>query len=150
MWIIKGTLAWRTSPVRTRIQLSIHSWDPGGPGGPRRLLSSREFIHSLSVYGQLSLEHRFRFGLNGKRKTEHLTTYLQRPRTTRSPLSFWGDGGIVPFEPFFHAFPGGREKIEINRIFLILPSRKEEREILFPFRRDQEIGSSHKKNRMLG
>nr|YP_009460212.1 hypothetical chloroplast RF68 [Dalbergia hainanensis]YP_009460227.1 hypothetical chloroplast RF68 [Dalbergia hainanensis]YP_009865667.1 hypothetical chloroplast RF68 [Dalbergia obovata]YP_009865917.1 hypothetical chloroplast RF68 [Dalbergia armata]YP_009866001.1 hypothetical chloroplast RF68 [Dalbergia martinii]YP_009866085.1 hypothetical chloroplast RF68 [Dalbergia vietnamensis]YP_010326560.1 hypothetical protein RF68 [Dalbergia hancei]YP_010326573.1 hypothetical protein RF68 [Dalbergia len=119
-------------------------------GGPPRLLSSREFIHPLSVYGQLSLEHRFRFGLNGKRKTEHLTTYLHRPRTTRSPLSFWGDGEIVPFEPFFHAFPGGLEKIAINRIFLILPSRKEEREILFPFRRDQEIGSSRKKNRMLG
>ena len=61
-------------------------------------------------------------------------------------LSFWGDGGIVPFEPFFHAFPGGLEKAAINRISLILPSRKEEREILFPFRRDQEIGSSHKKN----
>ena len=102
------------------------------------------------MYGQLSLEHRFRFGLNGKIKTEHLTTYLHRPRTTRSPLSFWGDGGIVPFEPFFHTFPGGLEKIAINRIFLILPSRKGEREILFPFRRDQEIGSSHKKNRMLG
>ncbi|OMP12438.1 hypothetical protein COLO4_03213 [Corchorus olitorius] len=36
---------------------------------------------------------------------EHLTTYLHRPRTTRSPLSFWGDGGIVPFEPFFMLFP---------------------------------------------
>nr|AKF00970.1 hypothetical chloroplast RF68 [Areca vestiaria] len=68
-------------------------------GGPPRLLSSRESIHPLSVYGQLSLEHRFRFGLNGK--MEHLTTHLHRPRTTRSPLSFWGDGGIVPFEPFF-------------------------------------------------
>ncbi|KAK8516998.1 hypothetical protein V6N12_032198 [Hibiscus sabdariffa] len=43
---------------------------------------------------------------------------------------------------FFHAFPGGPEKAAINRIFLILPSRKEEREILYPFRRDQEIGSS--------
>ncbi|KAJ7940977.1 Ycf68 [Quillaja saponaria] len=85
-----------------------------------------------------------------ERKTgAHLTTYLHRPRTTRSPLSFWGDGGIVPFEPFFHAFPGGLEKIAINRIFLILPSRKEEREILFPFRGDQEIGSSHKKNAWL-
>jgi len=81
---------------------------------------------------------------------EHLTTYLHRPRTTRSPLSFWGDGGIVPFEPFFfHAFPGGLEKAAINRIFLTLPSRKEEREILFPFRRDQEIGSSRKKNAWL-
>nr|YP_009632153.1 ycf68 [Urochondra setulosa]QCB91999.1 ycf68 [Urochondra setulosa] len=39
-----------------------------------------------------------RFVLNGK--MEHLTTHLHRPRTTRSPLSFWGDGGIVPFEPF--------------------------------------------------
>ncbi|KAF1855824.1 hypothetical protein Lal_00045187 [Lupinus albus] len=78
MWIIQGTLAWRTSPVRTG----------------------------------LSLEHRFRFGLNGKRKTEHLTTYLHRPRTTRSPLSFWGDGGIVPFEPFFHAFPGVGRKLQ--------------------------------------
>lgn len=80
---------------------------------------------------------------------EHLTTYLHRPRTTRSPLSFWGDGGIVPFEPFFHAFPGGLEKAAINRVFLALPSRKEERENFFPFRRDQEIGSSRKKNAWL-
>ncbi|KAL0437848.1 UNVERIFIED_CONTAM: putative protein ycf68 [Sesamum radiatum] len=38
--------------------------------------------------------------------------------------SFWGDGGIVPFEPFFffHAFPRGLEKASINRISLILPS----------------------------
>nr|YP_010977027.1 hypothetical chloroplast RF68 [Zantedeschia elliottiana]YP_010977047.1 hypothetical chloroplast RF68 [Zantedeschia elliottiana]WNZ34206.1 hypothetical chloroplast RF68 [Zantedeschia elliottiana]WNZ34207.1 hypothetical chloroplast RF68 [Zantedeschia elliottiana] len=71
-------------------------------GGPPRLLSSRESIHPLSVYGQLSLEHRFRFGLNGK--MEHLTTHLHRPRTTRSPLSFWGDGEIIPFEPFFSCF----------------------------------------------
>lgn len=61
---------------------------------------------------------------------EHLTTHLHRPRTTRSPLSFWGDGGIVSFEPFFHAFPGGLEKAAINRISLILPYRKEEREII--------------------
>ena len=77
---------------------------------------------------------------------EHLTTHLHRPRTTRSPLSFWGDGEIVPFEPFFHAFPGGLEKAGMNRISLILLYRQEEREILFPFRRDREIGSSRKKN----
>ncbi|KAK8657038.1 hypothetical protein V6N13_098972 [Hibiscus sabdariffa] len=77
---------------------------------------------------------------------EHLTTYLHRPRTTKSPLSFWADGGIVPFEHFFHAFPGGLEKAAINRIFLLLPSRKEEHEILFPFHMDLEIGSSRKKN----
>ena len=76
--------------------------------------------------------HRFRFGLNGKRKTEHLTPYLHSPRTTRSPLSLWGGGGTVPFEPFFHAFPGGLKKAAINRTFLILPSFQEEREILFP------------------
>ncbi|KAH9626091.1 hypothetical protein KSS87_012426 [Heliosperma pusillum] len=38
---------------------------------------------------------------------EHLTTHLHRPRTTRSPQNEWGDGRIVPFEPFFHAFPEG-------------------------------------------
>ncbi|XBH73981.1 hypothetical protein VPH35_101012 [Triticum aestivum] len=74
---------------------------PGG--GAPRLLSSRESIHPLSVYGELSLEHRLRLVLNGK--MEHLTTHLHRPRTTRSPLSFSGDGGIVPFEPFFMLFP---------------------------------------------
>lgn len=47
---------------------------------------------------------------------------------------------------FFECFPRGLEKAAINRISLILPSRKEEREILFPFCRDQEIGSSRKKN----
>ncbi|KAL4364677.1 hypothetical protein AHAS_Ahas07G0030000 [Arachis hypogaea] len=35
-------------------------------GGPPRLPSSRESIHPLSVYEQLSLEHRFRFSLNRK------------------------------------------------------------------------------------
>ncbi|MCL7046585.1 hypothetical protein MKW94_028762 [Papaver nudicaule] len=36
---------------------------------------------------------------------EHLTTHLHRPRTTRSPQNERGDGGIVPFEPFFMLFP---------------------------------------------
>ena len=84
---------------------------------------------------------------------EHLTTYLHRPRTARSPLSFHSGvtEGSYHSSLFFHAFPGGLEKAAINRIFLILPSRKEEREILFPFpfRRDQEIGSSRKKNAWL-
>ncbi|CAL4997753.1 unnamed protein product [Urochloa decumbens] len=111
--------------VRSHVDLIFYSlvgsgWSGGGGGEPPRLLSSRESIHPLSVYGELSLEHRLRFVLNGK--MEHLTTHLHRPRTTRSPLSFWGDGGIVPFEPFFHAFPGGLEKAVINRTSLILPS----------------------------
>ena len=101
------------------------------------------------MYGQLSLEHRFRFGLNGKKNGAPNNVSSQTKNYEIAPfISFWGDGGIVPFEPFcfFHAFPGGLEKAAINRIFLILPSRKEEREILFPFHRDQEIGSSRKKN----
>jgi hypothetical protein len=60
---------------------------------------------------------------------EHLTTHLHRPRTTRSPLSFWGDGGIIPFEPFFHAFPRGLEKAEIKwdvSIYLSLDSKWEQ------------------------
>lgn len=108
--------------VRSHVDRTFYSLVGSGRsgGGPPRLLSSRESIHPLSVYGELSLEHRLRFVLNGK--MEHLTTHLHRPRTTRSPLSFWGDGGIVPFEPFFHAFPGGLEKAVINRTSLILPS----------------------------
>ncbi|CAN1132448.1 hypothetical protein LINPERPRIM_LOCUS14400 [Linum perenne] len=43
---------------------------------------------------------------------EHLTTYLNRPRTTRSPLSFWGDVEIVPFEPFFILFPEVWRKLQ--------------------------------------
>ncbi|KAF8028654.1 hypothetical protein BT93_E1332 [Corymbia citriodora subsp. variegata] len=53
---------------------------------------------------------------------EHLTTYLHRPRTTRSPLSFGVMEGSYHSSLFFHAFPGGLEKAAINRIFLILPS----------------------------
>ncbi|KAL5697743.1 hypothetical protein ACHQM5_028860 [Ranunculus cassubicifolius] len=79
MWIIQGTLAWRTPPE-----------DRWGDSGEIQCRSN--FLFSL--YGQLSLEHRFRFGLNG----------------------------IVPFEPFFHVFPGGLEKAAINRISLILLS----------------------------
>ncbi|KAI3865888.1 hypothetical protein MKW92_045079 [Papaver armeniacum] len=37
---------------------------------------------------------------------EHLTTHLHRPRTTRSPQNERGDGGTIPFELFFHDFPG--------------------------------------------
>ncbi|KAJ7941814.1 Ycf68 protein [Quillaja saponaria] len=105
-------------------------------GGPPRLLSSRESIHPLSVYGQLSLEHRFRFGLNGKKKNGAPNNVSSQTKNYEiAPFILGCDGGIVPFEPFFHAFPGGLEKIAINRIFLILPSRKEEREILFSFPR---------------
>ncbi|KAI4996878.1 hypothetical protein ZWY2020_052220 [Hordeum vulgare] len=105
--------------VRSHVDLTFYSLvGSGRSGGPPRLLSSRESMHPLSVYGELSLEHRLRFVLNGK--MEHLTTHLQRPRTTRSLF------------PFFHAFPSGLEKAAINRTFRILPSFQEEREIIFP------------------
>uniref|UniRef100_A0A3Q7JQM7 Uncharacterized protein n=1 Tax=Solanum lycopersicum TaxID=4081 RepID=A0A3Q7JQM7_SOLLC len=32
---------------------------------------------------------------------ESLITHLYRPRTIRSPFSFWGDKVIVPFKTFF-------------------------------------------------
>ncbi|XBI07745.1 hypothetical protein VPH35_135600 [Triticum aestivum] len=93
--------------VRSHVDLTFYSvvgsGRSGRGGGAPRLLSSRESIHPLSVYGELSLEHRLRFVLNGK--MENLTTHLHRPRTTRSTLSFWEDGGVVPFEPFFMRFP---------------------------------------------
>uniref|UniRef100_A0A8I6WQD9 Uncharacterized protein ycf68 n=1 Tax=Hordeum vulgare subsp. vulgare TaxID=112509 RepID=A0A8I6WQD9_HORVV len=94
----------RAIQVRSHVDLTFYSlMGSGRSGGAPRLLSSRESIHPLSVYGEISLEHMLRFVLNGK--MEHLTTHLHRPRTTRSPLSFWGDRGIVPFKPFFMLFP---------------------------------------------
>jgi hypothetical protein len=51
------------------------------------------------VYGQLSLEHRFRFGLNGKNGAP--ANASSQTKNYEITLSFWGDGGIVPFEPFF-------------------------------------------------
>ncbi|KAK7371128.1 hypothetical protein VNO78_36845 [Psophocarpus tetragonolobus] len=100
------------------------AFDIAGPNGrpARRAISSVVerapdncvVVSGLRIDGasQLSLEH-----TASMEKTEHLTTYLHRPRTTRSPLSFWGDGGIVPFEPFFHAFPGGLKKdLRVSRV----------------------------------
>ncbi|XBI71774.1 hypothetical protein VPH35_065903 [Triticum aestivum] len=73
--------------VRSHVDLTFYSLvGSRRSGGPPRLLYSREPIHPLSVYGELSVEHRLRFILNGK--MEHLTTHLHRPRTPRSPLSF--------------------------------------------------------------
>ena len=48
------------------------------------LLSSWESIHNLSLYRQLSLKLLFRFEPPWDNKKEYLTTYLHRPRTTRS------------------------------------------------------------------
>lgn len=70
----------------------------------------------------------------------HITYYHKTDKELRDHLYHsGGDGGIVPFEPFFHAFPGGLDKATIKRISLVLPSRKEKREIIFPFRRDHAL-----------
>ncbi|KAG2270293.1 hypothetical protein Bca52824_064848 [Brassica carinata] len=77
MWIIQGTLAY-ASPVRTGFETKLllrridgaiqvrsnvdptfYSLGSGGPRGPPRLLSSRESIHPLSVYVQLSRKQLF-------------------------------------------------------------------------------------------
>ncbi|KAH0852049.1 LOW QUALITY PROTEIN: hypothetical protein HID58_094253, partial [Brassica napus] len=76
----------------------------------------------------------------------HGSSLLENPYIPYQCMdSYLSSAGIVPFEPFFHAFPRGLEKAAINRIFLILPSRKEEREILFPFRLEMgaEGGNKH-------
>ncbi|KAG2538261.1 hypothetical protein PVAP13_9NG405100 [Panicum virgatum] len=94
--------------VRSYVDLTFYSLMGSGRFGrvgALWLLFSQESIHPLSVYGELYLEHRLRVVLIGQ--MEHLTTHLYRPRTTGSPLSFWGDGGI---------------KAVINRTSLILPS----------------------------
>ncbi|URD85887.1 hypothetical protein MUK42_24240 [Musa troglodytarum] len=55
------------------------------------------------MYGQLSLEHRFRFGHNGK--MEHLITHLHIPRTTRSPFHSGVTEGSYHSSLFFMLFP---------------------------------------------
>ncbi|MCD9644663.1 hypothetical protein HAX54_033069 [Datura stramonium] len=82
MWIIQGTLAWRTPPVRTGFETKL-------------------LLRRIDGAIQLSLEHRFRFSLNGKIKWSTLTTHLHRPRTTEITPFILGYGGIIPFEPFF-------------------------------------------------
>ncbi|PRQ19788.1 hypothetical protein RchiOBHm_Chr7g0221131 [Rosa chinensis] len=106
MWIIQGTLAWRTSPVRTGVRSNVdptfYSLVGSGRDHHGSFLLENPYIPyqymdsylSSTGLGSTSMEN----------KTEHLRMYLHRPRTTRSPLSFWGDGGIVPFEPFFFMF----------------------------------------------
>ncbi|KAJ4732773.1 Ycf68 protein [Rhynchospora pubera] len=67
---------------------------------------------------------------------KHLTTHLHRPELRDRPFHSGVTEGSYYSSLFFHAFLGGLEKAAINRISLILPSRKEEGETLFPFRGD--------------
>ncbi|PPD70866.1 hypothetical protein GOBAR_DD32253 [Gossypium barbadense] len=115
MWIIQGTLAWCTSPVRTEE-------DRWGDSGEMQCRSNFLFTRGIWASGG---DH-------------HDSSLLDNP--------------YIPYQcmdSYLLSTGLGPEKAAINRIFLILPSRKEEREILFPFRRDQKIGSSRKKNAWL-
>ncbi|KAL1080628.1 hypothetical protein V6Z11_D09G006600 [Gossypium hirsutum] len=71
--------------------------------------------------------------LVGSRQSRGTTTTPLFSIVYTSLISVWtaifraqGDGGIVPFKPFFSCFSQRLKKAAINRIFLILPSRKEE------------------------
>ncbi|KAG2712560.1 hypothetical protein I3843_04G123700 [Carya illinoinensis] len=57
-----------SSQIQCRFDFLFTYGDLGSSGGPPLVLSSQESIHSLSVYGQLSLEQWLRFDLNGKIK----------------------------------------------------------------------------------
>uniref|UniRef100_A0A3Q7HMC7 Uncharacterized protein ycf68 n=1 Tax=Solanum lycopersicum TaxID=4081 RepID=A0A3Q7HMC7_SOLLC len=120
MWIIQGTLAWRTPHVRTvvfnqpppqedrlgdagEIQCrSTFRFTPGiravrgGGGTTTAPLFLRIHTSFITVWTAIS---RAQVWPQWENKMENLTTHLHRPRTKRSPLSLWGDRGIVPFKP---------------------------------------------------
>ncbi|KAK2637632.1 hypothetical protein Ddye_025427 [Dipteronia dyeriana] len=142
---------WRILDFCLRNKVDIEVWvDIGTNRNPNTKIGADKYQFGLQAATRLheagiASNRRLRFGLNGKKNGAPNNVSSQTKNYEIAPfISFWGDREIVPFEPFFHAFPGGLEKAAINRIFLILPSRKEERQILFPFpfRRDQGIGSS--------
>ena len=94
--------------VRSNADPTFYSFvDLGGPGGADgypRILSSRESIHPLSVYGWLSLGHRLKFSLDVENGAPNNAS--SQTKNYEITLFIQGDGRIVPFESF-HAFPGG-------------------------------------------
>ncbi|KAK9661949.1 hypothetical protein RND81_O074200, partial [Saponaria officinalis] len=108
--------------VRSNVRSNFDSLVGSGRSGGDHYGSSLREIHTSLIKCMDSYLSSTGLG-SASTEMEHLTTHLHRPRTTRSPQNEWGDGRIVPFEPFFiHAFPRGLEKAAINRISLILPS----------------------------
>ncbi|CAN6871514.1 unnamed protein product [Brassica oleracea var. botrytis] len=130
--------------------LSLLAWHSGPPaGGPHDgLLAQWRIDGAIQVRSNVDPTFYSLVGSGRSGGDHHGSSLLENPyipyQCMDSYLSSAGLG-IVPFEPFFHAFPRGLEKAAINRIFLILPSRKEEREILFPFRLEMgaEGGNKH-------
>ncbi|CAN6447359.1 unnamed protein product [Victoria cruziana] len=109
MWIIQGTLAWRTPPdrwsdsgeiqCRSNFLFTRGIWAVRGGGHHGSSLLENPYIPYQCMDSYLSSTG---LGSASMGKMEHLTTHLHRPRTTRSPQNERGDRGIIPFEPFFH------------------------------------------------
>lgn len=94
------------------IEHSIHSWDPGGPGGPHGYsLFSRIHTPLISVWTAIS-----RAQVEVWPQWENGAPNNASSQTKNYEIAP-GDGGIVPFEPFFHAFTGGLKKAAIHRIY---------------------------------
>uniref|UniRef100_A0A8S0WDC6 Uncharacterized protein ycf68 n=1 Tax=Spirodela intermedia TaxID=51605 RepID=A0A8S0WDC6_SPIIN len=97
MWIIQGTLAWRTPPVRIGVRSNV---DP-------------------TLYSLVG---------SGRSGDQQGSSLLENPYIPYQCMdSYLSSTGLGSYHSsLFHAFPEGLEKAAINRISLILPSRREE------------------------
>uniref|UniRef100_A0A3B6RJH5 Uncharacterized protein ycf68 n=1 Tax=Triticum aestivum TaxID=4565 RepID=A0A3B6RJH5_WHEAT len=115
--------------VRSHVDLNFYSLvGSGWSGATMTPLFSRIHTSLISVWIALS---RAQVEVRPQWENAAPNNASSQTKNYEITLSFWGEGGIIPFEPF-HAFPSGLEKAAINRTFLILPSFQEEREIIFP------------------
>uniref|UniRef100_A0A3B6HVY8 Uncharacterized protein ycf68 n=1 Tax=Triticum aestivum TaxID=4565 RepID=A0A3B6HVY8_WHEAT len=115
--------------VRSHVNLTFYSLVVSGrSGGTTAPLFSRIHTSLISVWRAIS---RAQVEVRPQWENGAPNNASSQTKNYEITLSFWGDGGIVPFEPFFMIFPG-LEKAAINRTFLILASFQEEREIIFP------------------
>ena len=134
MWIIQGTLAWRTSSVRTgfetkpllrridgaiqvrsNVDQTFYSLVGSGRSGGDHHGSS--LLENPYIPYQCMDSYLSSTGLGSAsmgKKMEHLTTYLHRPRTTRSPLSFHSGvtEGSYHSSLFFMLFPEVWRKLQ--------------------------------------
>ncbi|KAF7107081.1 LOW QUALITY PROTEIN: hypothetical protein CFC21_107760 [Triticum aestivum] len=116
--------------VRSYVDLTFYSLVGSGRSGGPTTAPLFSIIHTslISVWRAISRAH---VEVRPQWENGAPNNASSQTKNYEITLSFWGDRGIVPFEPFY-AFPEGLEKAAINRTFLILPSFQEENEILFP------------------
>ncbi|CAN6928400.1 unnamed protein product [Brassica oleracea] len=131
--------------------LSLSAWHSGLPAeGPHDgLLAQWRIEGAIQVRSNVDPTFYSLVGSGRSGGDHHGSSLLENPYIPYQCMDSYISSaclGIVPFEPFFHAFPGGLEKAAINRIFLILPSRKKECEILFPFRLEMGAGRGGNKH----